>query len=153
MSKNKLPDLTLSNQIGEFISLKELKGKKVILFFYSKDNTPGCTIEGIDFNARMEKFKKLNYVVYGVSRDSVKSHEKFCDKFKFKFDLLSDEDEKLCKYFDVIKEKNMYGKKVMGIERSTFVFDAQLNLVAEFRKVKAEGHAETILTEVKRLKE
>lgn len=147
----KLPDLTLLNQNGEKIKLKELKGQNVVLYFYPKDDTPGCTIEGIDFNNLLPKFKKLNCTVFGISRDSVKSHEKFCGKFKFKFDLLSDEDEKLCKAFDVIKEKNMYGKKVMGIERSTFIFDDKLKLVEEFRKVKADGHAEFILSEVKKI--
>jgi peroxiredoxin Q/BCP len=147
----KIPALTLANQNDEKIKLTGLKGQNVILYFYPKDSTPGCTIEGIDFNNLLPKFKKLNYVVYGVSRDSVKSHEKFCGKFNFKFDLLSDEDEALCKYFDVIKEKNMYGKKVMGIERSTFIFDEKLNLKAEYRKVKAEGHAQFILDEIKKL--
>jgi thioredoxin-dependent peroxiredoxin len=151
MSKNKMPALTLANQNDEKIKLTSLKGQNVVVFFYPKDNTPGCTIEGIDFNNLLPQFKKLNYVVYGVSRDSVKSHEKFCGKFNFKFDLLSDEEEAFCKYFDVIKEKNMYGKKVMGIERSTFVFDDKLNLVAEYRKVKAEGHAQFILDEIKKL--
>ncbi len=151
MLKTKMPNFTLPNQNNEKINLKNLKGHKIVLYFYPKDNTPGCTTEGIDFNALLPKFKKLNCAVYGVSRDSVKSHEKFCDKFKFKFDLLSDEDEKLCKYFNVIKEKNMYGKKVMGIERSTFIFDENLTMVGEFRKVKAEGHADFILSEVKKI--
>jgi peroxiredoxin Q/BCP len=147
----KMPNLTVANQNNEKIKLNSLKGNKVVLFFYPKDNTPGCTIEGIDFNHLLPQFKKLGYVVYGVSRDSVKSHEKFCGKFDFKFDLLSDEDESLCRHFDVIKEKNMYGKKVMGIERSTFIFDLKLSVVAEYRKVKAEGHAQFILDEVKKL--
>jgi peroxiredoxin Q/BCP len=147
----KMPALTMANQNDEKIKLTSLKGGKLVFFFYPKDNTPGCTIEGIDFNNLLPKFKKLGYVVYGISRDSVKSHEKFCDKFDFKFDLLSDEDEALCKHFDVIKEKNMYGKKVMGIERSTFIFDDKLNVVAEYRKVKAEGHAQFILDEIKKL--
>ncbi len=150
MPQLKMPALTLPNQNNEKIKLSSLKGSGVIIFFYPKDNTPGCTIEGIDFNQLLPKFKKMNYVVYGVSRDSVKSHEKFCDKFDFKFDLLSDEDEKLCTYFDVIKEKNMYGKKVMGIERSTFIFNEKLEVIAEHRKVKAEGHAQFIFDEVKK---
>lgn len=147
----KMPALTLATQNGEKIKLTSLKGQNVVLFFYPKDNTPGCTIEGIDFNQLLPKFKKLNYVVYGVSRDSVKSHEKFCGKFDFKFDLLSDEDEALCKHFDVIKEKNMYGKKFLGIERSTFIFDDQLQVVGQYRKVKAVGHAQFILDEIKKL--
>lgn len=148
----KMPDLTVLNQKNEKIKLNSLKGKNVVFFFYPKDNTPGCTIEGIDFNKLLPQFKKLNYVVYGISRDSVKSHVKFCDQFEFKFDLLSDEDEALCKYFDVIKEKNMYGKKVFGIERSTFIFDEKLKLISEYRKVKAEGHAQFIFDEIKKFK-
>ncbi|MBC7754171.1 MAG: peroxiredoxin [Moraxellaceae bacterium] len=147
----KIPDMIILNQNGESIKLNSLKGQKIIFFFYPKDDTPGCTIEGIDFSNLLPKFKKLNYAVYGISRDSVKSHQKFCDKFNFKFDLLSDEDEELCKYFDVIKEKNMYGKKVFGIERSTFIFDEKLKLISEYRKVKAEGHAQFILDEIKKL--
>jgi thioredoxin-dependent peroxiredoxin len=148
----KMPKLKVKNQNDEWVSLQDLKGQKSVFYFYPKDNTPGCTIEGVEFNQLLPQFKKNNTVVYGVSRDSVKSHVKFCDKFSFKFDLLSDEDESLCQAFDVIKEKNMYGKKVMGIERSTFVFDEDLNLVLEFRKIKAEGHAQFILNELKKIK-
>ena len=147
----KIPAITVLNQTGEKIKLNSLKGRKIIFYFYPKDDTPGCTIEGIDFSKLLPQFKKLNSAVFGISRDSVKSHEKFCDKFNFNFDLLSDEDEALCKYFDVIKEKNMYGKKVFGIERSTFIFDEKLKLIAEYRKVKAEGHAQFILDEIKKL--
>ncbi|MGZ3805490.1 MAG: peroxiredoxin [Pseudobdellovibrionaceae bacterium] len=125
--------------------LAGLQGKKVILYFYPKDNTPGCTLEGQEFNQLYSQFQKAQVEVFGVSRDSVKSHENFRCKFGFKFDLLSDPDEELCKYFDVIKEKNMYGKKVLGIERSTFILDGEGNLLAEFRKVKAQGHAQEIL--------
>lgn len=151
MAKSKIPNLTLLNQNSAKIKLKSLQGQKVVLYFYPKDDTPGCTIEGIDFNRLLSQFKKANTVVFGVSRDSVKSHIKFCDKYSFKFDLLSDEDEKLCQHFGVIKEKNMYGKKVMGIERSTFIFDEDQSLAGEYRKVKAEGHAEFILNEIKKL--
>lgn len=128
-----------------------LSGKKVILYFYPKDDTPGCTIEGNDFNRLLPNFKSANTVVYGISRDSVASHCKFINKFGFNFELLSDDEEVLCKLFDVIKEKNMYGKIVMGIERSTFVIDENQKLIAEFRKVKADGHAQAMLDYVKSL--
>jgi peroxiredoxin Q/BCP len=136
---------------GETFSLSEKKGKKIVLYFYPKDSTPGCTTEGIEFNELLPQFKKLNAEVYGVSRDSLKSHDKFICKYDFKFQLLSDEDEALCQIFDVIKEKNMYGKKVMGIERSTFVIDEDQKLVGEFRKIKAEGHAAEMLKFLKTL--
>lgn len=117
----------------------------MILYFYPKDDTPGCTLEGHDFNRLKEQFKNLNTVVYGISRDNLKSHQKFINKCGYKFDLLSDENETICKMFDVIKEKNMYGKMVFGIERSTFIIDEAQRLMAEFRKVKAEGHADEML--------
>lgn len=133
------------------MKLSDLRGKKVILYFYPKDDTPGCTIEGIDFNRLLPQFKKLNTVVYGISRDSVASHCKFINKFGFGFELLSDDQEQLCGLFDVIKEKNMYGKKVMGIERSTFVIDENQKLIAEYRKIKADGHAQAMLDAIKGL--
>ncbi len=129
--------------------MSDFAGKKIILYFYPKDDTPGCTIEGNDFNALKTEFDNLSTVVLGVSRDTVKSHCKFIDKYGFKFDLLSDESEALCKLFDVIKEKNMYGNISLGIERSTFVIDENGKLVAEFRKVKAQGHAQAMLEYVK----
>lgn len=135
---------------GKEISLSEiLKTHQVVLYFYPKDNTPGCTIEGNEFNRFLKDFSQLNTKVYGVSRDSVQSHCRFIDKFGFEFELLSDADEKLCQQFDVIKEKNMYGKKVMGIERSTFIIDQNQTLIQEYRKVKAEGHAENVLNFLK----
>lgn len=147
----KVPNFKVPSSSGEDFELSSLKGKKVVLYFYPKDNTPGCTIQSNEFNALLGQFKKQNAVVLGVSRDSLKSHDKFIDKFKFKFDLLSDEDEVVCKIFDVIKEKNMYGKKVMGIERSAFVIDENQKLVGEFRKVKAEGNAKEVLSFIKNL--
>ncbi len=126
--------------------LSKFKGQKVVLFFYPKDNTPGCTLEGHEFTKLRREFEKQNAVVFGVSRDSVKSHEKFKEKQCYSNELLSDEDEIACEIFDVIKEKNMYGKKVMGIERSTFVIDEKGVLVQEWRKVKAEGHAALVLS-------
>ncbi|MDJ0760812.1 MAG: peroxiredoxin [Woeseiaceae bacterium] len=135
------------------ISLKELRGKNVVIYFYPKDATPGCTLEGQDFRDLHPKFKRANTVILGVSKDSIASHEKFKAKQNFPFDLLSDPDEKLCKKFDVIKEKNMYGKKYMGIERSTFLIDADGKLRNEWRKVKVKGHAEEVLEAAKALKQ
>jgi thioredoxin-dependent peroxiredoxin len=126
-------------------------GQAVILYFYPKDNTPGCTIEGTDFRDRHKQFAKLGAVVAGVSRDSLKSHENFKAKFEFPFELISDADEKLCAQFDVIKMKNMYGKNVRGIERSTFLIGADGKLVHEWRKVKVDGHADDVLAAVKAL--
>lgn len=147
----KVPNFKIPSSSGETLSLSSLKGKKVVLYFYPKDSTPGCTTEGIEFNDLLPQFKKKNTVIIGVSRDSLKSHEKFICKYDFKFELLADEDEELCKLFDVIKEKNMYGKKVLGIERSTFVIDEDQKLVGEFRKIKAQGHAAEMLEFVKGL--
>ena len=147
----KVPDFKLPATGDKTIKLSELKGKNVVLYFYPKDSTPGCTLEGQDFRDNIRKFRSRNTVVLGVSRDSIKSHENFKAKQKFPFDLLSDEDEKLCKLFDVIKEKNMYGKKVMGIERSTFLIDATGKLREEWRKVKVKGHIDEVLEAVKSL--
>jgi len=146
-----IPDFQIPGTHGKELALGDLKGKKVILYFYPKDNTPGCTIEGIEFNKLYPEFKNANTEVFGISRDTLKSHDNFKCKYDFKFELLSDSDEKLCKIFDVIKEKNMYGKKVLGIERSTFVIDEEGRLAGEFRKVKAEGHAQAMLDFVKSL--
>ncbi len=133
------------------IRLKDLRGSNVVIYFYPKDATPGCTLEGQDFRDLHGRFKRQKTVILGVSRDSIASHEKFRDKQNFPFDLLSDPDEKLCKQFDVIKEKNMYGRKVMGIERSTFLIDADGKLRGEWRKVKVKGHAEEVLEAAKEL--
>lgn len=147
----KVPEFSLPATGGTTISLDLLKGKRVVLYFYPKDSTPGCTIEGRDFRDNIRKFKALNTVILGVSRNSLKSHEIFKEKECFPFALLSDTDEKLCKMFDVIKEKNLYGRKVMGIERSTFLIDEQGMLCNEWRKVKVEGHAAAVLEAVKNL--
>ncbi len=133
------------------IKLSEMKGSNVVIYFYPKDNTPGCTKESEGFRNNVEKFTKLNTIILGVSRDSIKSHESFKSKLDFSFDLLSDSDEKLCHQFDVIKEKSMYGKKVMGIERSTFLIDEKGVLKNEWRKVKVDGHVEEVLEVVKNL--
>ncbi len=147
----KVPSFKVVSSSDEVFVLSEKKGKKIVLYFYPKDSTPGCTIEGIEFSKLISMFKKLNTEVYGISRDNLKAHEKFICKYNFKFPLLSDEDSQVCDLFDVIKKKHLYGKKFMGIERSTFVIDEDLKLVGEFRKVKAEGHAAQILEFVKGL--
>lgn len=133
------------------ISLSELKGKNIVLYFYPKDSTPGCTIEGQDFRDAKAKFGRQNTIILGVSRDSIQSHENFSSKQKFNFDLLSDADETLCKDFDVIKMKNMYGKQVMGIERSTFLIDDKGVLRQEWRKVKVKDHVAEVLAAIKAL--
>ena len=146
-----VPDFKVPTTGEKTVRLKDLRGKKVVLFFYPKDNTPGCTTEGEDFRDNYRKFRARKAIVLGISRDSLKSHEKFRDKFGFPFDLVSDEDENLCQLFDVIKDKNMYGKKVRGIERSTFLIDEKGKLRREWRKVKVNGHVEEVLDAVKEI--
>ena len=130
---------------GKEISLSELLGKNVVLYFYPKDSTPGCTTEGQDFRDLKGQFTRANTVIFGLSRESIKSHEKFKANEKFNFDLISDPDEKICKQYDVIKEKSMYGKKYMGIERSTFLIGPDSRIIKEWRKVKVPGHAKEVL--------
>jgi peroxiredoxin Q/BCP len=130
---------------GKDISLKDLAGKKVVLYFYPKDSTPGCTTEGQDFRDAKAKFSRQNTVILGVSRDSMKRHENFKAKQNFTFDLLSDEDESLCKQFDVIKLKKLYGKEYMGIDRSTFLIGEDGTLLQEWRGVKVKGHVDEVL--------
>lgn len=146
-----VPALKLPATGEQTIELKSLRGNKVVIYFYPKDSTPGCTTEGQDFTAAHTKFKRAGAVILGVSRDSVASHEKFKAKYNFPFELLSDADEKACAIFDVIKEKNMYGRKVMGIERSTFLIDEKGKLRQEWRKVKVKGHVDEVLQAVKDL--
>lgn len=146
-----VPNFKLPATGGKDLDLKSVRGKNVVLYFYPRDNTPGCTNEGCDFKANHLKFKRNNTVVLGVSRDSIASHEKFKSKYGFPFELLADVDEKACKLFDVIKEKNMYGKKVLGVERSTFLIDERGKLQREWRKVKVKGHVEDVLAAVKSL--
>ena len=129
-------------------SLKEFIGKNIVLYFYPRDNTPGCTSESIDFKDNFKSFQKKNTLIFGISKDSLSSHEKFKEKFKFPFELISDPEEKVCKAFDVIKEKSMYGKKYMGIERSTFLVDSKGKLKKEWRKVKVKGHVEEVLNSI-----
>lgn len=147
----KVPKFSLPATGEQELSLSDFKGKNVVLYFYPKDSTPGCTREGQDFRDNHAKFKRQNTVILGISRDSIKSHENFKAKQAFPFDLLSDQDETVCKLFDVIKMKNMYGKKVRGIERSTFLIDERGVLQQEWRKIKVDGHAEEVLAAVKAL--
>jgi thioredoxin-dependent peroxiredoxin len=148
---NLMPDFEVHATGNKAVKLSNYRGNYVVLYFYPKDSTPGCTQEGQDFRDNIEKFKALNAVVLGVSRDSVKSHENFKCKQEFPFDLISDADETLCQLFDVIKMKNMYGKQVQGIERSTFLIDPQGVLVREWRKVSVKGHCDQVLLALKEL--
>lgn len=142
------PDFRATATGDETIVLSELAGKNVVLYFYPKDNTPGCTREAEAFNLARSRFKKRNTVILGVSRDNLRSHERFCDKYALQFPLISDEDETLCGLFDVIRQKNMYGKTVRGIERSTFLIDSSGILRREWRGVKVDGHVEEVLEAV-----
>lgn len=142
----KVPDFTLPATGGGTTRSKDLLGGKVVLYFYPRDSTPGCTLEGQQFAQLAPQFAGAGATVLGISRDSIASHEKFRAKMRFPFALLSDSAEVVCKLFDVIREKNMYGRKVLGIERSTFLIDAQGVLRREWRAVKVEGHALEVLT-------
>ncbi len=144
-------DFSASATRNNTIRLKDLRGQNVVIYFYPKDSTPGCTSEGQDFRDLHAKFRRQDAIVLGVSRDSIASHEKFRDKQKFPFDLISDPDESLCRKFNVIQEKTLYGRKFMGIERSTFLIDAAGKLRNEWRKVKVKGHAAEVLEAVKGL--
>ncbi len=147
----KVPDFELPATGGQQIRLSALRGRHVILYFYPKDSTPGCTREGQDFRDNHAKVRRRKGVVLGVSRDSVKSHENFKAKQNFPFELLSDQDETLCQLFDVIKMKNMYGRQVRGIERSTFLIDSEGVLRREWRGVKVPGHVDEVLEALKAL--
>ncbi len=145
------PNFKLMATGGAQVALKDLRGSNVVLYFYPKDNTSGCTKEGCDFKAHSLKFRRRNTIVLGISRDSLAAHERFKEKYGFPFDLLSDPEEKACKAFDVIREKNLYGRKYMGIERSTFLIDDRGKLRNEWRKVKVKGHVENVLDALKDL--
>jgi peroxiredoxin Q/BCP len=147
----KIPAFSALATNNQKITSSSLKNKNVVLYFYPKDSTPGCTLEGQQFRDAYKKFEKLNTVILGISRDSLKSHDSFKAKQLFPFELISDADETLCNLFDVIKLKNMYGKKVLGIERSTFLIDSKGVLRQEWRKVKVDGHVDEVLAAVKAL--
>ncbi len=146
-----VPDFELPATGAKSVRLSDLKGKKVILYFYPKDSTPGCTQEGRDFRDAYAQFQHADAEIFGISRDSLKSHESFKAKQELPFDLLSDPDETVCRIFDVIRIKNMYGKKVMGVERSTFLIDPAGVLHREWRRVKVDNHAAEVLKAVKEL--
>ena len=146
-----VPNFELPSTGGKSVSLSDLKGKAVVLYFYPRDATPGCTVEGQDFSRLLPKFKAKGAEVFGVSRDTLASHEKFKAKEKYKMDLLSDVDEQVCQLFGVMKMKNMYGKKVRGVERSTFVIDAKGKLMKEWRGVRVPEHAQEVLEFLKSL--
>jgi len=148
---SKVPDFCLPATGGREIALSDYLGKRVVVYFYPKDSTPGCTTEGQDFRDSIHTFRRRNTVILGISRDSVKSHENFKSRQQFPFDLLSDKDEQACRLFDVIREKNMYGRKVMGVERSTFLIDEHGILRGEWRKVSVKGHVQEVLDAIKDL--
>jgi peroxiredoxin Q/BCP len=145
----KVPDFTLPATGGKPFKLSAARGRKLVVYFYPKDSTSGCTQEGIDFRDLHAQFRKAGAEVLGISPDSLASHEKFKTKMGFPFELLSDEDHKACMLFDVWKEKSMYGRKYMGVERSTFLIDEQGVLLREWRKVKVSGHADEVLDVVR----
>jgi thioredoxin-dependent peroxiredoxin len=147
----KIDDFSAVSTAGTF-KLSAHKGETVVLYFYPRDNTPGCTTEGADFRDRHAKFRKAGAIIVGVSRDTLASHEKWRAKMEFPFELIADPDEVLCKQFGVIKMKNMYGKKVRGIERSTFLIDGARNLAREWRGVKVPGHADEVLAAVEAMR-
>jgi peroxiredoxin Q/BCP len=146
------PDFTLPDSSGETITLSALRGQPVVLYFYPKDNTSGCTQEGQDFRDLHARFKRAGALILGVSRDTMRSHARFREAQGFPFELLADTEETACQLYDVIKPRTMYGKPVRGIERSTFLIDAGGRLAREWRKVKVEGHAAEVLAAVKALK-
>jgi thioredoxin-dependent peroxiredoxin len=141
--------LPLALSGGETTTLADLAGKWIVLYFYPKDSTPGCTTEGNDFNALLPEYRKLGAEVLGVSRDSLKSHQSFCARQGFGFQLVSDPDGKLCLAFDVIKPKKLYGREYVGVERSTFLVDPEGRLVEQWRGVKVPGHAQAVFDTLK----
>ena len=148
---DKAPDFTLPDQNGEEISLKDFRGKFVVLYFYPRADTPGCTIEACEFRDSYRKMQNTGAVLLGISPDTPGAQKKFEEKFKLPFTLLADAEKKVCQAYDVFKEKNMYGKKVRGIERSTFVIDNAGKLAREWRRVKVAGHAQEVLDFAKTL--
>ena len=145
----KAPDFSLINQDEKKISLKDYVGQKVVLYFYPKDDTSGCTKEACSFSDDLPKFSKVDAVILGVSPDSVKSHKKFSEKYKLKFDLLADDEKDLVEKYGVWKEKSMYGRKYMGVERTTFIIDEKGKIKKIFNKVKVDGHNKEVLEALK----
>ena len=148
---DQIPDLTVKTTKNDALKLRDLKGKALVLYFYPKDNTPGCTTQGQAFRDAYAQFQAADCEILGVSRESLRSHQNFINKHEFPFDLISDPDEELCNAMDVIKEKNMYGRKYMGIVRSTFIFDKTGKLRHEIRNVKVKGHVDEVLALVESL--
>ncbi|AYR24177.1 peroxiredoxin [Herbaspirillum rubrisubalbicans] len=146
-----VPEFSAAMTSGKTFKLAEYRGKNLVLYFYPKDNTPGCTTEGIQFRDLHPQFQAANTEIFGISRDSLKSHENFKGKLEMPFELISDPDETLCTMFDVMKMKNMYGKQVRGVERSTFVIDAAGKVVKEWRGVKVPAHVDEVLSFIKTL--
>ncbi|OZG72118.1 peroxiredoxin [Hahella sp. CCB-MM4] len=146
-----IPEFSVTATPDQTVSSGDLLGRNVVIYFYPKDNTPGCTTEGQDFRDHHEEFTKLNTVIFGVSKDSLKTHQNFKAKHSFPFELITDPDEELCKLFDVIKLKKLYGKEYMGIERSTFLIDSSGKLAKEWRKVKVKGHVAEVLEAARQL--
>jgi thioredoxin-dependent peroxiredoxin len=144
----KAPDFTLPGSDGSTYTLSNFIGKNIVLFFYPKDNTPGWTKEALSFKDNLKTLDELNTIIFGINKDSINSHNKFIDKENLNYILLSDEDKIVCSLYDVLKEKNMYGKKTIGIERSTFIIDKQGNVSKIFRKVKVDGHVEEIVNHI-----
>lgn len=152
VSLNKpVPDFELPATGDKTVRLSDLRGQNVLIYFYPKDNTPGCTLEGQQFRDHIAEFEQLNTVIFGISRDSLKTHENFKNKQSFPFDLLSDKDETVCNLFGVIQLKKLYGREYMGVDRSTFLIDAEGVLRQEWRSVKVKGHVEEVLTALKAL--
>lgn len=151
MLNQSLTDFQLPATSGKTFQLSEYAGKNLVIYFYPKDSTPGCTTQGIQFRDAYDQFQALDTEIFGISRDSLKSHENFKTKFTFPFELLSDTEELACSLFGVIKMKNMYGKQVRGIERSTFVIDKNGKLVKEWRGVKVDGHVAEVLSFIQTL--
>ena len=145
---NKIKNFKAEMTGDKDFNLSDYGGQHIIIYFYPRDNTPGCTSEGEDFRDNFKIFTKKKTKIFGVSKDSLKSHDGFKDKFNFPFELISDPDEKICKLFDVIKEKSMYGKKYMGIERSTFLIGPDGKLLKEWRKVKVKGHVAEVISSI-----
>ena len=151
MLNQSVPDFQLAATTSKTFQLSDYLGKTVVIYFYPKDSTPGCTTQGLQFRDSYQQFKQHNTEIFGISRDSLKSHENFKAKFSFPFELLADTEEQACTLFGVMKMKNMYGKQVRGVERSTFIIDKDGKLVKEWRGVKVDGHVEEVLSFVQTL--